>query len=43
MMDVQFSHHKTQVLSEPGVCNTPTQKPSVREPQRQLPRYISHF
>lgn len=43
MMDVQFSHRKTQVLSELGVRNTPTQKPSVRELQSQRPVYISHF
>lgn len=43
MVDVQFSHYKTQVLSEHGMCNTPTQKPAVREPQSWLPRYVSHF
>lgn len=43
MMDVQFSYHEMQVLSEPSVCNTPTQKPSVRELQSQRPVYISHF
>ena len=37
MVDVQFSHPKTQVLHEPGVCNTPTQKPDVREPRNRLP------
>ena len=41
MVDVQFSHHKTQVLSEPGACSTPTQKPAVREPPESVPRV--HF